>query len=57
MKLSDIERIDLLAHLLEEGTILIRDLIEEVSQYREIDGREHDYLDSVEEILGGQSDG
>lgn len=57
MRLSDPERIDLLAHLLEEGTILIRDLIEEVSQYREIDGREHDYLDSVEEILGGHTDG
>lgn len=52
MRMSDAERLDLLAHLLEEGTILIRDLVEEVSQYREIDGRENDYLESVEEVLG-----
>ena len=51
MRMSDAERCDLLAGLLEDSTILIRDLIEEVSQFREIDGRENDLLDSIEEAL------
>lgn len=52
MRMSDVERCDLLARLLEEGTILIRDLVEEVAQYRAIDGRERDYLETVDDILG-----
>lgn len=52
MKMTDAERCDILAGLLEEGAILIRDLIEEIIQYREIDGRENDYLESVDEALG-----
>lgn len=52
MRMSDAERLELMAHLLEEGTILIRDLVEEVAQYRAVDGREEDYLESVEEVLG-----
>ena len=52
MRLTDTERIDLLVHLLEDASILIRDLCEEVAQYREIDGRENDLLADIEAALG-----
>ena len=58
MRMSDTERLDLMARLLEESSILIRDLCEEVGQYREIDGRENDLLADIEEVLGrGLRDG
>lgn len=50
--MTDAERCDLLARLLEEGTILIRDLVEEIAQYRAIDGRERDYLDTIDDVIG-----
>ena len=50
--MSDAERCDLLVRILEELIILTRDHIEEISQYREIDGRENDLLEDAEAILG-----
>ena len=52
MRMSDAERCDLLVRILEELIILTRDHIEEISQYREIDGRENDLLEDAEAILG-----
>ena len=52
MRNSDAERLDILAGLLEQASILIRDLVEEVSQYRAVDCREEELLDDIEEALG-----
>ena len=52
MAMSDAERLDLLVRMLEDMTILCRDLVGEVTQHREITSREEDLLSQAGEVLG-----
>lgn len=51
MRMSDTERANYLAGLLDEAAIFIKDLMEEVSQYRTVD-REEEFLDDLKAVIG-----